>query len=157
MLTEAVLELVLPHKLESPNIVRGFHWRAWRRETRMWQMLVRTAAPSGTIEAWSLILESIPKLDKRGHYKFVEQRKKERRQVTVIREVASARRFIRDDDNLRFSTKPLNDALKRLGLVYDDNRHWMVQPDVEQRVSVDGKDRTIVRIQRLSQEATHAA
>jgi hypothetical protein len=153
-----VLELIIPRKLSSPNMVRGYHWRAWRRETVEWQMLIRGASTPAALNAWSVITGMERKLDKRGLFKFKEIRRKERRRVTVIREVPNARHFIRDDDNLRFATKPLNDALKRLGLVYDDSRHWMIQPDVEQRISDDGEQRTIVCIARIQhQEGTHAA
>jgi hypothetical protein len=67
--------------------------------------------------------------------------------VEVERHVPSARNFIRDDDNLRFSVKPLLDALKRQGYIKNDSRKWLEQPTPTQHVSADGKDWTVVRIE----------
>lgn len=153
-----VLELVVTRKLESANVLRGYHWRRWCRETQWWQALLRVAICDPVrLQAWNLIEKTELRKDHRGHYtRIFEQRKQERRRVTVLRYVKNRRQFVKDDDNLAFSVKPLNDALKRLGLIYDDHRKWMEQPLPEQLVSPDGIARTVVRIERL-QEATHAA
>lgn len=145
----AVLELVLPKKLESPNKTRGHHWRIRARETKWWETLVRVAgAQIPDLKDWSVIVRTETRME-RGKWRIVEERRKERRRVTVIRQVKNRQHFILDDDNLQFSAKPLNDALRRLGLVYDDRRTWMVQPMPLQEVSPDGVARTIVRIERL--------
>jgi hypothetical protein len=70
-----------------------------------------------------------------------------KQRVVVERQVASARNFIRDDDNLRFSVKPLLDALKRQGYIRNDSRKWLEHPTPTQSVSPDGKAWTLVTIE----------
>lgn len=154
MLTDTVLELVLPLKLQSPNKLRGFHWHTRHRETQVFQAALSIIG-GVDLKTWSVVTGVEWRVDQRGHQKPYEIRRKERRRVTVIRQVATRRQFIRDDENLHFAVKPLNDALKRLGLLYDDSRTWLEQPPVEQQVSPDGQARTIVRLERT--EASDAA
>jgi hypothetical protein len=145
----AVLELVIPKKLESPNATRGYHWRRRHRDTLRWEALVcLVGVHTPTFSQWNLITGARSRLW-RGRVQVLTVRRRERRRVTIIRQVASRRHFIRDDDNLQFSAKPLNDALKRLGLVYDDTRTWMVQPLPTQQVSPNGVAWTIVRIEPI--------
>lgn len=153
-----VLDLVITRRLESPNKMRGFHWRKRHRDTMYWEALIRVAAANPQLlQSWNLILETQTRKGRTGRYYIQEHRKKERRRVTVTRYVKSKRAFIRDEENLHFCVKPLNDALKRLGLIFDDSRNWIEQPMPEQRVAPDGIERTVVRIERLADERTHAA
>lgn len=151
-----MLELVILRKLESPNKTRGYHWRSRHRETKVFEALLRCAIRHD-LNAWSLILRTETRKDKLGQWRIFEERRQEKRRVTVIRQVKCRRQFIQDDDNLQFSAKPVNDALKRLGLVYEDKRKWMEQPPVLQEVSPDKIARTIIRIERISEEASSAA
>jgi Holliday junction resolvase RusA-like endonuclease len=105
----------VPLELKSPNTWQGRHWRYKHRESQMWEEAIWTLC--------ALVMK--PR-------RICEVK----RRVTVTRFVPSARNFIRDDDNLRFATKPLNDALKRLGLIKNDSRNWLEQPMPEQVVSV---------------------
>lgn len=149
-----VLELVLPIRLDSPNKLRWAHWSKLSKESKLFRAAI--AAIAGCrIREWSVV-EGVEWRHDGKRLRPYEQKRKERRRVTVIREVKQASHFLQDDDNLRFCVKPLNDALKRLGLIYDDSREWLEQPMPEQRVSADKHVRTIVRIERL-QEASHAA
>lgn len=147
MLSADVLELVLPLKLQSPNKLRGFHWRSRHKETKVFQAALSVIG-GVDLKPWSVVTGVEWRTDARGHKQPFEIRRKERRRVTVIRLVKSRRQFIRDDENLHFAVKPLNDALKRLGLLYDDSRTWLEQPPVEQQLSPDGLPKTIVRIER---------
>ena len=116
------LELTIDRELHSPNKWQGRHWSFKSRDTRDWEALIACACV---------------RLDRR----FVFNRKPLvpfRRRVSVTRIVPSKRNFIKDDDNLRFATKPLNDALKRLGLIYEDSRHWLEQTLPIQEVSPNG-------------------
>lgn len=144
-----ILELIIPRKLQSPNKTRGYHWRTRHRETKVWEALVRIAGLQADVASWSLILSTETRQGPTGRWYIVEERKHERRRVTIVRQVPNSCHFIADDDNLRFAAKPINDALKRLGLVYDDRRTWMEQPMPIQEVSPDKTARTIVRIERL--------
>jgi len=143
-----VLEIVVPKRLESPNVTRGYHWRRRHRETMAWQGLIHGHAPRMR-PLWSV--ETNPRLayDDRGRPYLKTDRIPERRRVTITRLVPSRRNFIRDDDNLRFAAKPVNDALKRLGFLYDDTRTWLEQPAPVQTVDPQGRDLTVIRIERV--------
>lgn len=154
-LNEPVLELVMPRRLASPNLNLWKHWSHKLRETNHWLAALHLACIQ--VPRWQewLVIDRIEmRKDDRGLFQPVEIRRQERRRATVIRQVKFAGHFIRDDDNLRFAVKPLNDALKRIGLLYDDSRDWLEQPMPLQEVSRDRLARTIVRIERLSEEAS---
>lgn len=152
-----VLELVMPRRLASPNLNLWKHWSAKLKETNAWLSAVHVACIQvPRWQQWLLTYIEMQK-DERGFFRPVEIRRQERRRVTVVRQVKYRGHFIRDDDNLRFATKPLNDALTRIGLLYDDSRDWLEQAMPMQEVSRDRQVRTVVRIERVSQEGTHAA
>lgn len=151
------LVLDMARRLASPNLTLWKHWSEKHREAKRWLAAVNVACIQQLgWSAWLLVSYETQK-DERGIYRPVEIRRPERRRVSVIRRVKYASHFIRDDDNLRFATKPLNDALKRAGLLYDDSRDWLVQDMPVQEVSSDRQPRTIVRIERVDQGAIHAA
>jgi hypothetical protein len=110
----------IPRRLESPNKWIGRHWRTKQRITVAWEWELRAISPCGSATV--------------------------RRRVDVERHVPSARHFIRDEDNLRFTVKPLLDALKRQRWIVDDARTWLELGDVTQHVATDGKDWTIVKV-----------
>lgn len=149
-----VLELVIARRLESPNKTRGYHWRRRHRETMWWEALIKVAAANPErLQQWNLITETHVRKGRTGKFYICDARKHERRRVTVVRFVRKAQAFIRDEDNLRFCVKPLNDALKRLGLICDDSRELLEQPPVEQRIAPDGVEKTVVVIERLEPTA----
>jgi Holliday junction resolvase RusA-like endonuclease len=123
------LVLRVPRRLESPNASRGGHWRVrhrismeWERDLG-WARVTTKQAPENCLATGKM-------------------------RVTVERHVPSGRNFIRDDDNLMFATKPVRDALKRLGYIKGDSRVWLEHPLPTQHVSEDGRDWTIVRIEK---------
>ena len=138
------MRLEIPRELKSPNRWNGRHWRYKHRETQEWEQFiwVKIAQQAGTRDALQVlsVMNAIPSL------KRVCQ---EHRRVTVTRYVPSTRNFIKDDDNLRFAVKPVNDALKRLGLIRDDSRKWLEQPMPTQAVSTDGRWRTVIEIEAI--------
>ena len=123
------MTLRIPRELRSPNAWMWKHWRIKQRERATWEkdiaMSLLTDEGKRNLFAVLQVMNAIP-----ASTRVCD----ERRKVTVTRIVPSARNFIRDDDNLRFAVKPVNDALKRLGLVKDDNRKWMEQPMPTQAV-----------------------
>lgn len=152
-----MLTLRIPRELKSPNKWQGRHWRYKHQETKTWEMeiAVQTLRPEFRRNIWAI-------LEATNSMPAVRRTCQERRRVTVTRIVPSFRNFIRDDDNLRFSVKPLNDALKRLGLIKNDSRKWLVQPQVQQEVSPEGEWATVITIEPLgasseSREAPEAA
>lgn len=130
--------LRIPRELKSPNKWQGRHWRYKHRETTEWEQAIHVAYAMrrGVMVATQSRIAGV--LGASAPLKA---------KVTVTRIVPSARNFIRDDDNLRFSTKPLNDALKRLGLIHDDSRRWLEQPQVRQEVSGIGEWATVITIE----------
>ena len=149
MVSGEALELVLPMRLDTPNKRRGHHWSARHKETKAWELVVRAIA-NVNLQAWSLIRDTTTRRDALGQHRIIESRRKERRRVTVIRQVSGADGLIRDSENLHFALKPLNDALKRIGLIYDDSMDWLEQPMPEQRVVAKQPEITIVRIERAA-------
>lgn len=133
----AGMRLVIRRELKSPNKWQGHHWRIKHRETIEWERAVwaQHAIVNGTAAALRSVEAAL-----RRHVPACRSR------VIVTRLVPSRRNFIKDDDNLRFSTKPLNDALKRLGLIHDDNRKWLDQPMPTQEVSTSGGWATVIEI-----------
>ena len=130
------MSLTIERELLSPNKWQGRHWSFKSRDTKDWEALV--------------MCECV-RQDRRFQFKR-DPVVPFRRRVTIERLVPSKRNFIRDDDNLRFATKPLNDALKRLGLIYDDSRAWLEQTLPAQEVSTDGKYYTRILIEKLPAE-----
>jgi hypothetical protein len=141
------LELTIPRELESPNRDRGHHWSKKNRATKAWEELIAILG-GGTIAPFRLVEEERPVKTSRG-FELKIRRRKERRRVTITRYVGHTRRLLKDADNLRYTSKPVLDALKRLALVYDDAREWTEHPEPEQKVSADGTDYTVIRIERL--------
>ena len=113
----AAMTLRIPRELRSPNAWLWRHWRVKQREREDWEM--------------ELMLACVKR--DRAH-SFSPRLVPFRRRVTVTRIVPSRRNFIKDDDNLRFAVKPLNDALKRKGLIYEDSREYLDQPMPTQEV-----------------------
>jgi hypothetical protein len=132
------LILELPKKLESPNKVIWGHWRKLGRERKDLEAMLWAA-----VCRWRGVLSrAAVRTDGQLGVCLAKMR------VTITREVGSAREFIRDDDNLAFSAKPLYDALKRVGLIHDDQRTWLEVAPIEQRVSPDGRPRITIRLER---------
>lgn len=134
------LELRIPRRLESPNIWNGRHWRVKHRITQEWEKEICCAARFSSRAA-------LAHWQTHGH--AAAERKA---RIEVERHVPSGRNFIRDDDNLRFSVKPLLDALKRQGYIRNDSRMWLEHPTPTQHVSADGKDWTVIRIAPAEKE-----
>jgi hypothetical protein len=143
------LTLRMPKELVSPNRWNGRHWRVKHRLSQDWEQ----ALGGGLLDAWAAQTEAKPNLyvatvammGPRWAVGYVAPRMR----VAVTRACPSRRRFIRDDDNLRFCVKPLLDALRRQGYIRDDSRTWIDLPTPEQIVSADGGWWTIVRLTRV--------
>jgi Holliday junction resolvase RusA-like endonuclease len=137
-----VIDVRIPRELKTPNVWNGRHWRYKHRETEAWEhdLFYAIAQHTGVrgVHGALLVLGA-----------FSWQVCTEKRRVMVTRLMPSVRRFIRDEDNLRFCVKPLNDALKRLKLIRDDNRKWLDQPMPRQEVSRDGTCSTRIVIERV--------
>jgi hypothetical protein len=130
-------ELRIGRLLSSPNRNPSAHWATHHADRTAWETAVRDALiVAADVRKWSAYQQLVK-----------PERVKRRMHVTIVREVPSKRNFIKDRDNLLFSTKKLRDSLKSLGLIYDDSIRWLEMPDPEQRVSDDGLAWTVIRIQ----------
>lgn len=149
------MTLTVPRLLASPNTWNGRHWRVKHRISQDWEHAI------GAAMCDAMLAKGQPSgLDILGA--FVGPRKwlgavaDRKMRVAVERQVPSGRNFIRDDDNLRFSVKPLLDALKRLGYIKNDSRNWLDLPTPTQSVSRDGKHYTVITIEPYQGDAIHA-
>lgn len=139
-----VLRLDIPRELASPNTWNGRHWRYKHRISQEWEKEIAYG-----VAAVMKPRDFVDALAAMNGPKFCGLTVGKMR-VTVERYVPSARNFIRDDDNLRYSTKPVNDALKRQGYIKDDSRKWLEQPMPTQHVSEDRKSyRTVIYIEPI--------
>lgn len=137
---DGAIVVVLPHRLHSPNSATlGAHWRVKQREKKAWLARLRLALQGR--RQLSIVDLKYP-LNALGLPPVTG-----RRRVRIVREVPSRRNFIRDDDNLTFSSKHLVDALAELGLIRDDARAWCELVRPEQKVSDDGRDRVVIRVE----------
>lgn len=106
--------LVLHQKLETPNKFKA-HWSMQGSSRTKWERLLKAAVLRALgVASWESlkILDRVPVCT-------------EKMALQLIRLVVASREFIRDDDNLAFSRKHLQDCLKPLGLVKDDRREWL--------------------------------
>lgn len=145
--TGTTLEFKIARKLDSPNTWRA-HWSLGHNLMKWWLGAFTRAL------AVNAGFHSMARFQAEGHMPF---RPEVKMRVTVTRQVPSTRNFIRDDDDLRYTTKPLNDALKHAGLIYDDSREWLVQDIPAQEVSPDGLYWTIVRVEPVDEAAENDA
>lgn len=122
------MTLTIPRLLVNHNSGnRNPHWRVKHRERQAWVHDL----------GWAL----------REARLTVGPAPKQRMRLVVERYVASRRNFIRDRDNLLSATKELRDAIKAVGLIYDDSMAWLDMPDPIQRVCREGKPRTVLTIE----------
>jgi hypothetical protein len=70
----------------------------------------------------------------------------DRRRVSVVRLVPKRANFLRDDDDLAYTVKPVHDALVNGGFLLNDRREFLESAPVQQGVSPDGLAWTIVTV-----------
>ncbi len=134
------LSFRLLRELRSPNKFIGRHWRVKHRESQEWEqaiwatMVVALGARTLGEVLWAM--NAVPESKRVCTHK---------RRVKITR-LSPARRFIRDDDNLWASAKPVLDALKRQGYIKDDRRKWLELEMAPQQASEDGECWTLIDI-----------
>lgn len=129
------LVITIPRLLDSPNTWQGRHWSYKDRLTKSWEQELSFAR---RVPAAAALIEAVARAP--------------RVRALVTRVTRSRRNFIKDDDNLRFVTKPLNDALVRARFMPGDSRTLLEQPMPEQIASPDVGPLTIIRLRPLSIE-----
>ena len=139
------LTFTLPKELVSVNKWYLRHWRVKYTHSQAWETMIRAAVCDYT---GATDLPRVLLVMSMGH----QTRTQTPKLVTITRMCPSLKRFIRDDDNLSASCKPLLDAIKRCGLIKDDARKWCELIVAPQVVSPDGLFWTIVEIEPLGRE-----
>jgi hypothetical protein len=137
----AEVSLHLPYNAKSPNeTLVGRHWGAKAKLTKAWETAIKLAIGdhigATTVSGYDKPVEALG-------FKPVAVRMR----VSITRLVPNRRNFIKDDDNLGYIVKPINDALKRLGFLKDDKRQWLEQPRPGQAIAGDGLHWTVIRIE----------
>lgn len=146
---DGAIVIRLPHRLESPNKMLHAHWRERTRDKQTWATRLRMAISNATNRAsvaefekpYDALVQQLGFAPVTGH-----------RWVTFERLVPSSRNFIRDRDNLVYSAKPLLDQVRKAGFLRDDSSKHITL-EVTQRVSDDGRDWTVIRIEIPAGEA----
>lgn len=135
----------IARELRSVNHWQGRHWRVKHRESQDWEggfthaMIAATGARGIGSVLW--LMNAIPE---------AKRVCAEKRRVTIQRLAPSRRRFIQDDDNLVAASKPVLDALKRLGFIKDDRRKWIDLVVAPQAVSTDGQFWTHITVESIA-------
>jgi hypothetical protein len=101
------MTLRLPTVPLTGNRLLRAHWSVQRREVRRWE---------------EAILRYV------GCYGPLRGTRVRRRAWIIVR---VWRRRLQDEDNFQTSLKPVLDALRRCGWIYEDSRHWLVKDAVE--------------------------
>lgn len=145
------LEFWCAERLKSPNKVVG----RWQRkaETDRWERLLAHAVGPNWGASWSLVIGTHTTKTGKQRRTYAE----ERRSVDIQLHYPSRRNFLKDDDNLAFTRKPLLDAMKKVGLICDDAREWVDCAMPTQHVSDDGRFWTVVIVRRATRADTAAA
>lgn len=135
----------IARELKSPNSWNGAHWTVKHRESQEWERLLTIAVfTGGQAQRFSDCAVFLLALKSQREAMTAEP---QRLRVTIERHAPSERHFIRDDDNLAFTSKPVCDALKRLGYIHNDSQKWLDHPIPTQHVSADGQWWTIIRVE----------
>lgn len=143
------LTLRIQRELVSPNKWNGRHWRTKHRLSQDWEKAIGAALLDRYVAA-KQPANLVAAVSAMSGPKWAVHYQPGRVRVAITREVPSGRNFIRDDDNLRFSVKPLLDALKRAGYIRNDSRKWIELPTPEQRISSDGQYWTEVTLAAIA-------
>lgn len=124
--TDLEITLVIPKKLRSGNVLKSGIAR--HGDTKAWEKHILKLVTSD-VPANSLKPMSSP----------------QKMRLEIIREAPFAHHFL-DLTNLHIGSKGLEDALVRLGYLYDDSQDWVDGPHCSNAVSSVKTYRTIVRI-----------
>jgi hypothetical protein len=133
----------LPQPLKTPNATIWRPWTGLAADRARWERAFRTE-----IHEWVAMrmIAGWTQPDSLAWPHLLAHQ--ERRHLTVTRYVPKRAHFIRDERNLQFSIKGLEDALVHAQLIVDDRREWLTCDPVTQHVSPDGKFYTVVLLQR---------
>ena len=134
-----ITEFWMDKTLVSPNRLIGRHWAAKHRERDEWMVWLRAAL---TPEQLAALREASGCAHPANHFGAQQMR-------VEIHVVQPSHLF--DEDNLEVSLKPLLDAMKAVGLIWNDSPRWLLRPRATQELAKnccrsDGKPGTRVRI-----------
>jgi hypothetical protein len=135
--------LRLPRELKTPNRTIWRDWRTLASDRNGWERLIEM-----TLRTWRALLDNTTwsPLERATWPHVVGHR--EHRRMTIRRLLPSRANFTRDDRNLQFAPKGLEDALVRQRLLAGDSDDWLTSAPVTQHVSPDGQFYTVVLLER---------
>ena len=122
------IEMMIPGKIKSLNQLKN--GLARYGDTKGWENRIKKARIALDDESVCL-----PVMD--------------RARLEITRLIPS-RGCLLDQTNAEGGIKGLEDALKRLGYIFDDNHKWLDRPQVQQRVSDDRQYWALIQITILS-------
>lgn len=123
---------VIAQKLETPNKIMA-HWSLQKSVRDKWQRQFEAAILKTLgVASWKYLaqLGRLPACA-------------EPMQMQIVRLVKSTAEFIRDGDNLSFSRKGAQDAIKKCGLVHDDKMSKLTVHPTKQEVAPNGHALTV--------------
>lgn len=124
--TPSEITLVIPKKLKSGNVLKSGIAR--HGDTKSWEAHILKLVPRDVPED-ALKPMSSP----------------QRMRLDIVREAPFPHHFL-DPTNIHIGSKGLEDALVRLGYLYDDAQEWVDGPYCSNAVSPGKTYRTIVKI-----------
>jgi len=128
-----VLEFRIARRLDSPNLWRRHHMSGHKLMswwTQAFEQAIALHRGHLSMAAHALewpddVLDPLRPFRGVKLEKLREIPRELRRRVQLIRQVPSARNFLRDDDDLTYTAKPVHDALKNAGIIADDGRAYL--------------------------------
>ncbi|HVL65765.1 MAG TPA: hypothetical protein VM364_00755 [Vicinamibacterales bacterium] len=132
----------IPREVRSLNATMWGHWRNAQREREGWEHEL-----AGAIAAYVVLrgLDGWRPGERVAQQQLVGRR--EYRRVQVLRLIPSARHRL-DPGNRRACDKHLVDAMKRVGLITNDNAKWLEHGEPLEMVAPDGKFWTVIQLDR---------
>ena len=132
----------IPREVRSLNATMWGHWRNAQAEREKWEMDFSGAIAGfvalRSVEGWAAG-------EREAQRQLLGQR--ERRRVQVARLIPS-RRNVLDPGNRRACDKHLVDAMKRVGLIHNDNTAWLDHREPIEEIAPDGKWWTVIQLDR---------
>lgn len=153
---DGVARFTIGRELASPNKTLWKNWRIKSHDRQVWGTAIFNAIviyleangqALSVLDRQVIANRAVP-VDVGGKriMRRLHRAPQQRCEVRIIREVPKKANFIKDERNLWFSAKHLEDALVAHCVIYDDSREWVTSPLPIQRVSEDGQYRTIVDV-----------
>lgn len=129
-----IIEIRIPKKLRTLNALKG--WRARYGDTKSWEQAIKDCRTLTDAVGAASIAGMMPLLAVRMR-------------LEILR-LAPTKRELLDTTNAAGSVKGLEDALKRLGYIVNDDLDWLDGPYVSQAIAPDRQFWAIIKLSKAS-------